>query len=794
MAKSAAVDAARDELTEAFPEPAELARDVRREARLAELVAAEQRRDRKKPPQERRTEKQLRAALWNQAKKDVRNADIKRWIASKARAAAITVAADVGSAAHRNRNQLAPFMIAAPFGVVGLVANLAVTQGTAQAIPAAAVIGLVLGCAAAWLWHKGAGTRLPALSRRVPGRYRAKVQAGLGAGCAWATVMPLLPWTPYLWGMALAWLGATCWLSLEWWREHDHPIPLQASTTSDRSQDGKTPPPKRSRSVDGGYGQEVIDAWAAYVDTDKLLRGSTLTHAEQIEFGWQWRINLVRGAQTVEQARGLRGKIAAALNVPVDRLFLDKDPREGATETSGRLQILTETPANHYDGPRIVRDGGDVYVEIGAYTDGEGCERYHLFSDQLSAEDLAAGDKPRGSIFGGYALGTKGSGKSRLLELLADGLREIGVVVAYLDPQNGKSSPALMAEADMPLAGLHGNERIYGNVRDLLHTIRAVCEVREAVGADAPGFQHCPETPGFVAIIDECHEVFQATNPDTGQTFGADFAELDRKMRKNGVALLTASQSITQDTFGAGNIAAVLRDGLCQENVFILAYSGKNLTLVPGYDGQDVATLPLNRGYGYNPKGQRPHTRFQARYTPDYQPLLAAKPRPDLEPLARKWIGPVWANRFETAHANLEASRAFLRAVATWDGDPRTRPVPPGLRQAEDSEVGGPPRRVGGTSTTTVLSPSQQRAARAAQENHTVAEPVSEPISEPARPQPTAAQQRVLDALLELGASTSQGLADHLRVSRQAAEKHLKALIAMGVVDRHDGQWTLVNS
>src|SRR5699024_11083011 len=140
----------------------------------------------------------------------------------------------------------------------------------------------------------------------------------------------------------------------------------------------------------------------------------------------------------------------------------------------------------------------------------------------------------------------KGSGKSRFLEMVATGLRALGVEIWYLDPQQGKSSPALMAEADWPFSGVHGTTA-FSNVVDLYHAVDAVCEVREAEGGESEqGFQHTPDRPASMVIIDECHEVFQAEAPKksklAGENFGVLFAGLDRKMRKNGVGLFGSSQ------------------------------------------------------------------------------------------------------------------------------------------------------------------------------------------------------------------------------------------------------------
>jgi biotin operon repressor len=724
----------------------------------------------RKPPAERTKD----AVLWKQAHREataqVRRDHLKTLAKDTTRAAATTVYADVRSAAHRNRQQLAPWMIAAPYAGAGEAAHLLATYGSGSPVAISALCAASAGGASVLAWRKK-------LAKRTPGKFRAKMQAGLAGLCGWCAAMPLVP-TEGQAGMWLSLLGGTAYLGMSWWRQHDHPIPLP-DEFADLAVTDTAPAATQVTEADLAFADKVIADWDTFVAGMGTLPGSGLSTPQRVEYGWTFLLHLVRGKQKLTDARAAKDSIAAALNLEVKDLSLDRDTRPGADTTTVVLTVITEAVTNAYDGPRIVREGGDVFIEVGPYEDGIGAERFHVLSDQLTDEEIAAGQRPRGSMNGGFALGTKGSGKSRLMEEVAVGLRKLGIELWYLDPQGGKSSPALMAESDWPLAGMHGTKGAYSNVIDLWKALIAACEVREAEGGDAEqGFQHTRERPAIMVMIDECHGVFQADNPETENSFGQDFAELDRIMRKNGIGILGASQAITQDTFGRGNAAAVLRDGMCAVNVFLMAYGGKNLRLAPGYDDQPCGSLPTNQGYGYNPKGARPHTRWQSRYTPDFQPWLARYPRATLDVRVQKRIGTTYTRRFEQHAENTAAKQEWLAQLDAYDGDASTLPAF-GQQSTKDDDKGAK----SGESVVSLLSPHQRRlqTAGTAAGNEVGAGQDTADL--------TDAQQRALDTL-DGESKSSTTVASMLSISRQGAAKHLEALATKGrAVKLEDGRY-----
>ncbi len=754
--------------------------NARAEVLFTELVKTE----RRKPPTERATN----TALWKQALGTARTEIRRKQIQAKAKQIATetvtSVYADVRSAVHRNRHHFAPWLVSAPYAVTGEAAYLLAAHGGGSPIGISALCAATAAGASLLAWRKK-------LADRVPTAFRAKVQAGMGMLCGWTAMMPLLHDANQA-GMLLALSGGTAFMGLSWWRQHDHPIPLADDIAAFAPEaldlyDAIYSPDAAATvtAAEQAFAEQILADWKTYVTGMGTLPGATLTAPRRIEYGWRFSLNLVRGKQKLADARSVRDNIAAALNIEARNISMDL--RTGSDQTNVVMTIITDPITNDYDGPRVIREGGDVYIEIGPYEDGLGSERYHVLADQLSPEEIEAGQRPRGSMNGCFILGTKGSGKSRLMEEIAVGMRKLGIEIWYLDPQGGKSSPALMAEADWPLAGLHGADGVYSNLVDLWKAVKAACEVREAEGGSTEqGFQHTRQRPAIMIWIDECHQAFQAENPETGNSFGQDFADLDRIMRKNGLGMGGASQAITQDTFGRGNKAAVLRDGMCAVNVFLMAYGGKNLNLAPGYDDQPCKSLPPNRGYGYNPKGARPHTRWQARYTPDFQPWLAQYPKATLDARIQKRIGPAYTDRHVKFEVNQKAKQAWLDALDACDDASELPafgegPAAPSQRTVDALED--------------LLSPAQKRArARAAAAK--AAESAAD--SEEAEPDSaagetlTAAEQRVMTAVREQPHNPTS-LAALWNVSSQGVGRHMRNLEAKGhLARRDDGFYTVV--
>lgn len=773
-----AVDTAQDEAI-----ANNLARRQKVEERAKKIYAAQVKKEMRKLPDDRTKPEALWRAALREATREVRAEHFKTRTKQLARQTATGARVEAASVWHRNRRQLTPWLLAAPYAAVGEAAWLTAEYGAgASPIGIAAITAASTAGASLLAWRKKIGARTPA-------KFRAKAQAAMAALCGWSTAMPLIDGAGQS-GMWLAMLAGTSYMGLSWWREHAHPIPLAEDVAAlTVTTIGGPVTEDSAEPVDTAFGERVVSDWTSFVVGMGTLTGSELTSPRRIEFGWTFLLHLVRGRQKLADVRVAKENIAAALDLEIGNISFDRDTRVGATQNTVVMTVITDEISNAYDGPRIICEGGDIFIEIGPYEDGFGSARFHVLADQLTDAEIADGQRPRGSMNGGFALGTKGSGKSRLLEEIAVGLRKLGIEIWYLDPQQGKSSPALMAESDWPLAGVHGTKGAFSNVVDLWRALKAACEVREAEAAGGEqGFQHTRERPAIMVMIDECHGVFQVDNPETGNSFGQDFAELDRIMRKNGVGLFGASQSITQDTFGRGNSAAVLRDGMCAVNVFLMSYGGKNLRLAPGYEDQPCGSLPVNQGLGYSPKGERPHTRWQARYTTDFQPWLAKYARATLDQRVQKRIGQTYLRRFEQHAENQAAKHEWLAALDAAE-DASTLPA-----LGDDTNKGKTPSVEAQDAAAALLSPRQRRLQAAGQEQDTPEQEQGGDSATTAVGELTAAEQRVLDIVAD-EPQTPTSLSGRLGIASQVAGRHLRNIAAKGrAVRGTNGYYTAVTS
>ncbi|GAB2763246.1 hypothetical protein GCM10027174_44920 [Salinifilum aidingensis] len=763
--------------------------------------------ERTKPPAERRSETQLWQAVRAQAAKDERSQRYRQQAKDTARQAGRTTKAEAKSVLYRNRKQLAPWALAAPYAALGAGGWAAVEVGSGHPVAlAAAFCGTALG-ASMLAWRRWLG-------RKAPKKFHQRITATMGLLTAWTTLMPLIP-NAGQGGMWLSLIVATAYMALPWWREYEHPLPLPEVPEPAAAGTDEGSSPAESLTEEQQFVQRIVADYRSYVATRDLLPGSTIAErAERTAHGFRFQLQLNRGKQTIKTVRNCAEEIGYALDVDPSSIQFDKDQRPGALQTTVLMTIITDPVSNDFDGPTIVYDGGDVFIELGPHSDGMGYEYFHVLSDQLTAEELAAGQVPRGSMHDGFVLGTRGSGKSRFLELVAAGLRKLGIEIWYLDPQEGKSSPALINEADWPMRGVHGTEGAYSNVVELWQAMWAACEVREAEGAAAGelGFQHTAERPAIMVIIDECHQVFSAENPKTGNTFGDDLAEVDRRMRKNGMGLLGGSQSITMNTFGKTNLATVLRDGMCGTNAYILRYGEGNASIVSGYEGQPSGSLP-GKGFGYALQGSRPHIRFQARCPADadFQPYLAAYPKATLDQRVQKRIGKAYIDRFAKAESKVEANQSFLDQLDASDdgstvpsvasnptastGNTGAKPSTSAARSAPSS-AGSQPASVEEASLDDPLLSPAQRRAMPGQQPAAVATSSGEDIAPAvtgAAAEPTAAEQRVLDLLAEEPQHTPATAGRALGLSDRSARKHLAALASKGWACRDaDGAYSAV--
>lgn len=706
------------------------------------------------PLDERLSDKECRA----QAEQEVCASIRQRERAERAR----RIRADVSSVYTRNKELFQPWFAGAAYAGTGEAASLLAATDV--------LTGLGPGAAAA----VGAGATSWVTWRRVkelPEKYWSRFRAGIAAGCATCLSLPLAPWEWHggiLFGGAVALVAA----SAKYWSDHAPSYPPQGGYETTDEEPSETPSGEATVPVEAGH---IIADWNQYVRDARIMPGAELVRPVKFTHGWTFTVKLARGKQRFDQFQKVLPDIAYALNMPLQSVHADpnEDPEKPLEPT---LTISTIKPDTVYRGPEIVFENGSVFIELGRYLDGRGTVRYEILSDQLSDVEMAQGAKPRGSAVGGFALGDKGSGKTRLLEVIALAAKALGIEVWYLDPQGGASSPILRDNASWPLMGLDSPDgtRAFGNVEDLLTALEGVVAVRQDENAALgyTGFQHTRERPMILTIIDECHLVF-------GQ-YGHRFGDIDRIARKLGLAFLGASQAPTQDVFG-GSIT--LRNGMAGANGFVLKYNGSNARLAFGGLDDEIARgcqcLPINRGHGYAVNGARPHAVFQNRYTPDLEPFFAQVGETVLDELATIGAGEAYAQRHATAEQNREAVQERLNQY-------RNGTLKPGQRPKNTSKPGGASRGPAASSSngsegnTVYLFPGTQPRQQKPQEPQVRRESL------------TARQLQILNMLTEQRLNAKQ-LATELGKTARTISTDLKFLREhkfVRVVDEQEGTYT----
>lgn len=525
---------------------------------------------------------------------------------------AVTFGEGLRSLAHRNRRQLYPWLVMLATACSGI---LAAFLGWASGEHA------VVGWSATGLSAIGVVALLVAFVVKRPHPYWGSwLVACATCAASWVSVTAFhgLDY-PRLVGL----YAATCLLGLRWWRHVRHPYP--------------TGPRNTLRAPVGGA--RLMADWAANAGCPGgPAAGARLTNVTPYRHGFTGEVHLVRGKQSLADIQSALPRLSTALDVAQEHLIVE--PHPDGPPSRLRIQIVTDSPVSravYFDQP-VYRDGR---ILLGPYADGLGQATFVLYSDD--------------SMESGYVLGSKGSGKSRVLETVAlTAIASTPTVVFYLDGQNGASSPLLWEHA-LWHAGPD-------DAREMLRSLLSIKDYRQLYNRKhkLTGFTPSPELPGVLVIVDECHKVF------TDQT-SARWADLAREGRKLGIGILAASQVTTLDAFGGGQHADALRSSLVSSNGIALRTASKVQSAVfPGLS-VDLMALPKLPGYGYTvDDGDDQHRTapFRNRWLiGDKQ--AADRQLPDGVHTAEAWFAHDAANQQlddRSAHA---AGRAFADRYAT---------------------------------------------------------------------------------------------------------------------------------
>ena len=657
---------------------------------------------------------------------------------AQARALYASAQSETRSVLYRHRRSLAPWKLAAGTAACGTAGAALAETPELPLLAASGGTGLAALTAGMITWRK--------VAKSVSAEMRSRLQTGLAAGCAWCATLPLTGADQL--GMWVAFGLGTVGLSARWWKRLRPGYPTEPQTYVP---DGpvETPPVDDSEQdmAEPGFAERVVELFQTHVaGATGVLAGAEIFPGQPTQVGWAFPISLTGHKHDLATARGAVARIGGAIGV-----FPDKITFEQCDEAPNLIEMRITQKSPHaggnYQGPRIVTEGDDVFIELGPYADGEGYERFHVgtFNDELND----------GSMNSGFVLGSKGSGKSKVLELIAIALRTLGIEIWYLDPQEGASSAALKNHADWPLMGVGTQGDPVGNARKLLRAVRRVAAIRQKEHAawEWTGFTHHPTRPAIMVIVDECHKVFNEVNPESGLTFGVEFGELDRVARKLGIGILGASQIYTMETFGN---SAALRSGMVAGNLLIMRMLEKShFGLLPG-SAPAPDQIPRGGGYGYSLEGARPQVLWRAEYCQDPAGWLAELPNASLDARAAKAIGTDYRDRFEQARSNAAAAAAALEAFdAATDSD-----TAPTLLQQQATP----------TSASTTADHSDDGGNR-------VPKPPSADVPDtvPTR-ELTARQQELVDLLTEHGQLHTDDIADHLGISVQAVRGIIRQL------------------
>jgi DNA-binding CsgD family transcriptional regulator len=656
------------------------------------------------------------------------------------------------SAAHRNRKALYPWAVAAGLGAGGHLAWL-IGWGNDATGPVTAVVAAAAGIAVAVAAVKTRRQR----RRRLPAGWAPWAAAAMLNGLAWL-ILTVAYGPSY--GRLVWLLVTTAVFGLRWWAHVRRPYPTSGR---DPREPGSMPvgvvvvEPTITR-------HDLVDRWTDHLSRPgRPLAGTTLDdNVRVIPHGLVTDIRLVPGKhslQTVLQALPL---ICTALDVYPEDCIVERHP----TGPPSMLQLtVVTTPA--VSGPvlfeRPVYDNGRVLA--GPYRDGVGNAQITLYSPN--------------SMETGFVLGSRGSGKSRLLEKFAlTAMAQGNTVVFYLDGQNGASSPLLWEHAlwrggpdEVPffMQGLSG----------MMHYRQLYLRYHRL-----PGLTPSRELPGILVIVDECHRIWDRTTVQW-------WANASREWRKLLGGIFAATQVATlKEAFGGSD---ALRSSLCAGNgIALRTMSSVQQEVFPGLNAK-LSELPKGGGHGYTvDEGDTGKVRtapFRDQWLVGQSDINEGivTPPPGIR-TAEEWFAEVagyqqfdartaaaGGEAFAGRLARAERDRADLERIFTGGVLVDFAPPPSTVTPARQM-----PASAGDADARVIQFPRFTAGAATATMDHAAA-PVDQGPRKPA--QLTAAQSRVWD-VIAAGKGRPAEIAAILTISTAAVHKHLAQMLTDGHIRR----------
>lgn len=397
---------------------------------------------------------------------------------------------------------------------------------------------------------------------------------------------------------------------------------------------------------------KILDKWTAKVGNNNggSLPGAVIRNRTEVKAGYSYELHLVGGKQTLADALSAIPRIATAIGVPARNILIEDVQPTGEDQEPDpailRFQVITNSPIKK--SVQLNPDGWhenktDLWIDLGPFADGEGFAPWRVFTEN--------------SIWGGYVVGDTGAGKSCTLEGLAiKMMRTRRVVIFYLDPvKDGASSVGLFKHARWSI----GNDP--ERIDRMLTGIETLVDIRFAenmVELDTAGFTATPERPGIILIVDEAHKV--------NEIYGERMAELARKGRAAGFAIIDASQIYGLESFGGLD---ALRQSLTGANT-VAHRVGRNQASIMHGMPISPADLPNIPGYGVVLATDPAYNRtapFRSEYTGEKERMAmlaeAATFMPEIDALGIAALDNLTENAYSNRHVETEQALSEKREL-----------------------------------------------------------------------------------------------------------------------------------
>jgi hypothetical protein len=466
-----------------------------------------------------------------------------------------------------------------------------------------------------------------------------------------AAVWGSATWLTYVAAAGLSW-GAVATLaavgsllSLLYWREHriygaPEVLPLTLDDADDLFAD------RWKKNLSGSEGSLV---------------GSRLTDRQVIRSGYRYTLRLVPGKHTVSKVQGMNATLRSGLELmPGQEVIIEDHPT--LPSPMALITIVTKSTVQidqPWPGPELAFDSSVGSVNLGPFADGEGIARWSVYRQD--------------GIFGGFIQGGQGSGKSRMVEVIAMACASSishPTTVWFGCGQNGDSSPLLLESVDYPATT---DQAMY----DMLLAAEAVMKVNgiENRLQRLRGFTPTAERPGLLIIVDEFHNFLDEAKTPLARKIQDLMVKIAREGRKVGVALILATQEPLLGAFGHPQKADLLRACLLTGNGVLLRSETNNAKQVFKVD-IDPRSFPKLPGWAYLARpaiGER-MAPFRGYFVKDAQIDRWARSFPwrELPTRQARYAGSRYARRREVAaqqHADDLALLDMLDAGMQLDLD-----------------------------------------------------------------------------------------------------------------------------